>query len=126
VPGTRGKLPPDHLSRGEGQEGSHRPLHSSTIVTKQNVCSVTCKCVCIPVSRIHNISKHGYRRAKQFGEEGGREESARMFKTKYFQKKFFTKIFPFSHRIIVNVKKVIIFRFTEMFSNFSGYVLDSR
>jgi len=65
----------------------------------------------LPVSQIHNISKYGYRRAKQFGEEGGREESAQMFKTKkYFQKKFFTKIFPFSYRIIVDVKKGLHFQ----------------
>jgi len=35
-----------------------------------------------------------------------------------FPKKFFTKIFPLSHRIIVDVKKGFIFRFTKIFSNF--------
>jgi len=44
------------------------------------------------------------------GREGGWEESARMFKTKYFQKNFFTKIFPFSHRIIVSMKKGLHFQ----------------
>jgi len=45
-----------------------------------------------------DAAAHSRRRAKQFG---GHEESARMYKTKYFQckcvllKKFFTKIFSF-------------------------------
>jgi len=46
-----------------------------------------------------------------------REESARKFNTKYFQKKILTKIFPFSHT--VSVKKGLSFSdLPEYFQNF--------
>jgi len=93
------------------------------IVTKQNACSVTCKCACIPASQIHSIAyrsmaikvwlpKYGYKRAKQFG-EGGEPN----VQNKVFSKKVFTKIIPFSHRI--SVKKGLHFQvFRNIFKIF--------
>ena len=39
----------------KGAMGRYFPLHCSTIVTKQNACSVTCKCVYISVYLYHGI-----------------------------------------------------------------------
>ena len=41
----------------KGTRGQYCPLHFSTIVTKQNACSVTCKCVYISVYLYHSIPK---------------------------------------------------------------------
>jgi len=48
------QLPSELLPRGQV---AVLPFVFQYIVTKQNACSVTCKCVCIPVSKIHSIPK---------------------------------------------------------------------
>jgi len=67
----------------------------------------------------YSLQKHGYKRAKQFGKGGEREESAQMFKTKYFQKKVLTKFFPFSH-IRISVKTGLHFQVCRNIFKISG------
>jgi len=55
---TRGQLPPDLLLK-RGARRQYCPLHSSTILTKQNACSVTCKCLCITVYQRYQYSFSG-------------------------------------------------------------------
>jgi len=110
---NRGELPPDLFPGGGEARGQYCPLHSRTIVTKQNTCLVTYKCVCISVSQIHNIKlnslwKHGKRRAKTVWERGRAGRICSNVQNKVFSKKVFTKIFPFSHKI--SVKKGLHFQ----------------
>jgi len=79
-------------------------------------------CVCIPVSQIHNILNHGYRRAKQFREGAGGKTMPECSKQSISKKRSSLKCFLFSRKI--SVKKVFFFRFAGIFSNFLGYAPD--